>query len=63
MNQNASLPMSPGTPGRRAEGADESIVARTAQRSLARRQAVYADEVRRFLDAGLEVMRECGTWR
>jgi AcrR family transcriptional regulator len=50
MNQNASrLPE------------DDPVVARTAQRALARRQAAYADEVRRLLDAGLEVMRQCGT--
>ena len=32
-----------------------------AKQSLARREAQYASEVRRLLDAGLEVMRECGT--
>jgi AcrR family transcriptional regulator len=32
-----------------------------ARRSLARREAGYADEVRRLLDAGLEVMARCGT--
>jgi AcrR family transcriptional regulator len=31
------------------------------QRALAKRQAVYADEVQRLLDAGLEVMRRTGT--
>jgi AcrR family transcriptional regulator len=43
--------------------ADDVIVVRAAQRALARRQAVYEDEVRRLLDAGLEVMRRCGTTR
>jgi AcrR family transcriptional regulator len=61
MNQNTSGPTPPTPPGLALAGVDESIVVRTAQRSLARRQAVYADEVRRLLDAGLEVMRECGT--
>src|ERR671927_1206980 len=32
-----------------------------AQRALAKRGAAYADEVRRLLDAGLAVMRRCGT--
>lgn len=37
------------------------VAARIAQRTLARRGAEYAGEVRRLLDAGLEVMRGCGT--
>lgn len=40
--------------------ADE-VAARIAGRSLADRQATYAEEVRRLLDAGLAVMRERGT--
>jgi AcrR family transcriptional regulator len=32
-----------------------------AQRRLAKREADYTSEVRRLLDAGLEVMRRCGT--
>jgi AcrR family transcriptional regulator len=32
-----------------------------AQEALAKREAAYADEVRRLLDAGLDVMRRCGT--
>ena len=32
-----------------------------AQEALARREAAYAEEVRRLLDAALGVMRECGT--
>ena len=32
-----------------------------AQQALAKREAAYADEVRRLLDAGLDVMRRCGT--
>jgi AcrR family transcriptional regulator len=32
-----------------------------AQEALAKREAAYAEEVRRLLDAGLEVMRRCGT--
>lgn len=37
------------------------VVARVAGRALAGRGAAYADEVRRLLDAGLVVMRRCGT--
>jgi AcrR family transcriptional regulator len=40
---------------------DPSVVARVAQRAVARREADYADEVRRLLDAGLQLMRQCGT--
>ena len=40
---------------------DPSVIARVAQRAVARREAGYADEVRRLLDAGLEVMHRCGT--
>jgi len=58
MNQNTS----PGGTGLSAPGED-AVVARATQRALARRQAVYADEVRRLLDAGLAVMRHCGTTR
>jgi AcrR family transcriptional regulator len=36
------------------------VAARVAQQTLARREAAYAEEVRRLLDAGLEVMRRCG---
>jgi AcrR family transcriptional regulator len=38
-----------------------AILTSTAKESLARREAQYASEVRRLLDAGLEVMRQCGT--
>jgi AcrR family transcriptional regulator len=58
MNQNASgaeqLADADGDAG-------DAVVVRATQRALARRQAVYTDEVRRLLDAGLEVMRRCGT--
>jgi len=37
------------------------VAAEIAQRSVARREEQYAKEVRRLLDAGLEVMRGCGT--
>jgi AcrR family transcriptional regulator len=37
------------------------VAARIAQQALAKRGAVYAGEVRRLLDAGVEVMRKCGT--
>jgi AcrR family transcriptional regulator len=64
MNQNTSgenlaRPDAAGTAG--LVTVDDPIVERATQRALARRQAVYADEVRRLLDAGLEVMRQCGT--
>lgn len=39
----------------------DSFASRIAQRALVKREAGYADEVRRLLDAALEVMRECGT--
>jgi len=39
------------------------VAERIAQRTLAPRGAEYADEVRRLLDAGLEVMRQGGTDR
>lgn len=54
MNQNTS------GSGARVEP-DDPVVARTTQRALARRQAIYSDEVRRLLEAGLEVMRRFGT--
>src|SRR5262245_39400817 len=37
------------------------VAARIAQRTLARRGVDYAGEVRRLLDAALDVMRRCGT--
>jgi AcrR family transcriptional regulator len=40
---------------------ENSVAARLAQRALSKREAGYASEVRRLLDAGLEVMRACGT--
>ncbi|HWC37269.1 MAG TPA: TetR/AcrR family transcriptional regulator [Acidimicrobiales bacterium] len=54
MRRNAILP-----DGADPDGADlaESI----AQRTLAKRGTQYANEVRRLLDAGLEVMRRSGT--
>jgi AcrR family transcriptional regulator len=39
----------------------DDIATRIAQRTLARRGADYAGEVRRLLDAALGVMRKCGT--
>jgi AcrR family transcriptional regulator len=39
----------------------DDVADRIAQRALAKRGATYATEVRRLLDAGLEVMRTCGT--
>ncbi|MFI5041282.1 MAG: TetR/AcrR family transcriptional regulator, partial [Acidimicrobiales bacterium] len=45
------------------DGAPEvsAVVARVAQRALARRGASYTDEVQRLLEAGLEVMRRSAT--
>jgi AcrR family transcriptional regulator len=37
------------------------VAGRIVRRSLAKREGEYADEVRRLLDAGLEVMQKCGT--
>ena len=51
MSQNAILDDDPGS----------GVAGRIAQRSVAKRTAAYASEVRRLLDAGLEVMRMCGT--
>lgn len=39
----------------------DDLAGRIAQRALAKRGADYASEVRRLLDAALEVMRTCGT--
>jgi AcrR family transcriptional regulator len=39
----------------------DEVAASIAQRALARRGVDYAGEVRRVLDAALEVMRRCGT--
>jgi AcrR family transcriptional regulator len=39
----------------------ENTIPSAAQQALARREAAYAEEVRRLLDAGLDVMRRCGT--
>ena len=39
----------------------DGVAARIAQRTLTRREADYAGEVRRLLDAALGVMRACGT--
>ncbi len=40
---------------------ERDVAARIAQRSVAKREATYADEVRRLLGAGRQVMRRCGT--
>ncbi|MGZ4200060.1 MAG: TetR/AcrR family transcriptional regulator, partial [Thermoleophilia bacterium] len=37
------------------------VAAQVAQQTLAKREAQYATEVRRLLDAALDVMRDCGT--
>ena len=43
------------------DGDDSAVVTRLAQRALARREAGYTEEVRRLLDAGMDVMRRSGT--
>jgi len=48
------------SPGNDVSGAD-GVAARIAQRALAGRETRYAGEVRRLLDAALDVMRACGT--
>ena len=54
MSQNAVRPEAPGD-------AIGDVAARVARQTLDKRGADYAEEVRRLLDAGLEVMRRCGT--
>jgi AcrR family transcriptional regulator len=49
----------PAPDGAAANG--DAVVERVASRAVAKRSAAYKDEVRRLLDAGLEVMRRCGT--
>jgi AcrR family transcriptional regulator len=44
-----------------AAGNGDAVVERVASRAVAKRSAAYKDEVCRLLDAGLEVMRRCGT--
>jgi AcrR family transcriptional regulator len=51
----------PGTAGSDAGGPESDVAGRIVRRSLAKREEEYADEVRRLLDAALEVMRKCGT--
>ena len=46
---------------RRPADTTNDVTARIARQSLERRGVDYASEVRRLLDAGLEVMRRCGT--
>jgi len=43
------------------EGSTDDVAAAIAQQRLAKRGAEYTSEVRRLLDAGLDVMRRCGT--
>jgi AcrR family transcriptional regulator len=42
-------------------GPTDDVAAAIAQQRLAKRGAEYTSEVRRLLDAGLDVMRRCGT--
>jgi hypothetical protein len=47
--------------GGAASGSAGDVARRIAQRSLAKRGAGYTDEVRRLLDAALDVMKQRGT--
>jgi len=42
-------------------GSDSDITHRIVRRTLAKREGDYANEVRRLLDAAIEVIRKCGT--
>ena len=44
-----------------AAGTGPGVADRIVRRSLAKREGEYAGEVRRLLDAALEVMQQCGT--
>ena len=57
--QNAILATGSGRPGS-ADGSG-GVADRIARQTLARRAPDYSNEVRRLLDAALEVMRRCGT--
>lgn len=57
MTKNASLSSEEAS----VQAASSRVASRIAQQTLARRGADYTDEVRRLLDAGLDVMRTCGT--
>jgi AcrR family transcriptional regulator len=39
---------------------DDDVAGAIAQRRVSKREAQYASEIRRLLDAGLRVMRDCG---
>jgi AcrR family transcriptional regulator len=64
--QNAILPSDQagghgGDPGDGSAPEAGDVADRVARQALAKRRAAYASEVRRLLDAGLEVMRRNGT--
>ncbi|HTU38344.1 MAG TPA: TetR/AcrR family transcriptional regulator [Acidimicrobiales bacterium] len=44
-----------------SDAAPTGVAERIVRRSLAKREGEYANEVRRLLDAALEVMQRCGT--
>jgi AcrR family transcriptional regulator len=59
-----AIPGPEGTEGLGAgpgEGTSTGVADRIVRRSLAKREDAYATEVRRLLDAALEVMERCGT--
>ena len=47
--------------GRGGEPGEPDVADRVARQAVDKRRAAYATEVRRLLDAALEVMRRCGT--
>ncbi len=63
--QNAILPDAGSDPASTSAGASDGagsgVAERIARQTLARRGPDYSDEVRRLLDAAIEVMRRCGT--
>ena len=58
--QNTVLTIENAIPGDQDQDRDQ-VTDRIVRRTLAKRESEYAGEVRRLLDAALEVMRSCGT--
>jgi AcrR family transcriptional regulator len=59
--QNRILSMTNAIPPDPSQQEPPDVAGRVAQQTLAGREAAYANEVRRLMDAALEVMRTCGT--
>jgi AcrR family transcriptional regulator len=60
MSQNASLD-DPNSGVRPARSLGDAVAAKTARRAVAKKEEIYADEVRRLVDAGMAVMVQSGT--